>query len=51
MLLLRSLWSGFCIPNQVLLPVFGNLYLKDTVQSSVVLVWYKFLAAVLDHLF
>lgn len=50
MLLLRSLWSGFCIPNQILLPVFGNLYLKDTVQSSVLLVWCQFLAAVLDRL-
>lgn len=50
MLLLRCLWSGFCIPSQILLPVFGNLYLTDAVQLSVLLVWCQFLAAVLDRL-
>lgn len=30
LMLLRSLWSGFHIPNQIHSPVFGNMQLRDT---------------------
>jgi len=35
LLLLRCLWSGFCVPNCTLLAVFGSLYLTDTLRPSV----------------
>ena len=37
MLLLRSLWSGFRVPNRVRLAVFDVLYLRDTARRSVLL--------------
>jgi hypothetical protein len=37
-LLLRSLLSGFHIPNQIRLAVFGSMYLKDTERPPKLLV-------------
>ena len=33
MLLFRSLWNGFRVPNRVHLTVFGSLYLRDTASE------------------
>jgi len=38
MLLLRRLWNESRVPNCIRLAVFGNLYLRDTVLPSVLLV-------------
>ena len=37
MLFVIRMMSRFCVPDRIHLAVFGTLYLRDTVQTSVIL--------------
>ena len=50
-LLLRCLCGGFRVPNHILLSVFDNFCLTDTVRLSLLTVWCRFPVTVTDCLY